>query len=570
MLLNERTEGYTQQTKITIDLIDTLNKKFEEISRKDINAALASKDLDPRDKSLVKFQTQIAQISKESNFNIPFNFKSAQKTISKGVLDRLEKGVEKSVSALEYAEGEYYFNLYVKDTNSSDIIVSQYKATSEIKTLKETISHMKVGATGYFYVYSVNKENAGVLLLHPKIEGKSLLEVKSEDGKLFMQDMIKDKSGVVYYDWKNKNETSARNKFAVFNTYDAWGWGIAASAYTDELTQSMHSITKKLLAIQAFVAISMILVLTILVKKLVENPIKDMSSHLEKIKEGVFPYIEQADNSKNEITNMKTYLAVALNSIKELIREAKNSSTEVSQGAQSLSLANQELSSRTESQAATVEETSAAMVSISQLGVNVASNAEHVDNLTKAVKAKSEQGVQAIQKTVESMKDIKQSAQTVCGIVSTIEDIATQTNLLALNATIEAARAGEAGRGFAVVAQEVRSLAAKSRAAAKEISELSKKSITASNEGNSYVSSAKDLIVEISQSIEEVEKSVEDLKVATSEQANSIEEVVKAVSGIDQITQQNATMVEEISTAAVSLTHQSEIMEKTVNKFLIQ
>lgn len=570
MLLEERTEGYTQQTKITLDLMDTLNKKFEEISKKDIATALSSKDLDPRDKALVKYETQIAQTSKDSNYAIPYNFKSLTKAVSSEVLSNIDKSEKKTASTLEFVDGEYYFNVYAKDTGSDDIIISQYKATNEIKSLKQTISQMKVGSTGYFYVYSTKKDNAGVLLLHPKIEGKSLLEVKSEDGKLFMQDMIKDKKGVVYYDWKNKDEQTARNKFAVFNTYESWGWGVAASAYTDELTASMHSVTKELLVMQTIVAFSMLLVLYLLVKKLVQNPINDMSLHLEKIKEGILPQMNSSELSKNEISNMNVYLTIALNSIKNLIQEAKSSSVEVSQGAQALALANQELSSRTESQAATVEETSAAIVSISNLGANVAENAKKVDELTKLVKDKSEKGVEAIKQTAASMIDIKQSAQTVCGIVSTIEDIAAQTNLLALNATIEAARAGEAGRGFAVVAQEVRNLAAKSRDAAKEISELSKRSISATNEGNNYVNCAQELIIEISDSVENVKCSVEELKQATSEQANSIEEVVKAISGIDQITQQNASMVEEISTSAINLTHQSNTMEKNVGKFTIE
>lgn len=570
MLLNDRTQGYTQQTKITIDLIDTLNKKFEDIAKKDIDLAISSKDMDPRDKSLVRYQTQIAQISKENNYAIPYNFKSSQKQISDSIIKEIDANPQKPLSRLDFIEGDYYFNFYVKDKTSSDLVVSQYKVTNEIKTLKQTISHMKVGKTGYFYIYSVHKENPGVLLLHPKIEGKSLWEVKSEDGKLFMQDMIKNKEGVVYYDWKNKDEQLSRNKFAVFNTYAEWGWGIAASAYTDELTESMHTVTKNLILIQLGVATVMLLVLSFLVKKLVQNPIKDMSVHLEKIKNGILPEIEQSESSKNEIVTMQSYLAIAVNSIKQLIQEAKSSSEEVSQGAKSLAGANQELASRTEAQAATVEETTAAMTSISQLGSNVAQNAEKVDSLTKIVQEKSAKGVEAIKQTVSSMGDIRKSAQTVCDIVSVIEGIASQTNLLALNATIEAARAGEAGRGFAVVAQEVRSLASKSRDAAKEISELSKKSISASNEGNEYVMYAQSLIGEISESVEIVKKSVEDLKMATTEQASSIEEVVKAVSGIDQITQQNASMVEEISMSAVSLTQQSDNMEKTVGKFSIE
>jgi methyl-accepting chemotaxis protein-1 (serine sensor receptor) len=168
------------------------------------------------------------------------------------------------------------------------------------------------------------------------------------------------------------------------------------------------------------------------------------------------------------------------------------------------------------------------------------------------------------------MGDINQSSAKIADIISIIEGIAFQTNILALNAAVEAARAGEEGRGFAVVAGEVRSLAQRSSAAAKEIKELIDTSVERVQSGSALVDEAGRTMTEIISAVQRVTDIMGEIAAASEEQSGGIDQVARAVTQMDEVTQQNAALVEEAAAAASSLEDQAGKLRTAVAVFLLE
>ncbi len=237
--------------------------------------------------------------------------------------------------------------------------------------------------------------------------------------------------------------------------------------------------------------------------------------------------------------------------------------------ASEISSAADDLSRRTERQAATLEETAAAL---DQLTVSVRSAAEGAGLANQVVsdaKTNAEASGVVVQEAVDAMEEIQTSSGQISRIINVIDDIAFQTNLLALNAGVEAARAGEAGRGFAVVASEVRALAQRTSDAAREINDLISASGQHVNRGVDLVGQAGSALQQIVESVSNIAFHVSEIAGSASEQSSSLAEINTAVNQLDQVTQQNAAMFEETTAASHSLTNEAEILSETMGQFRI-
>jgi methyl-accepting chemotaxis protein len=175
-----------------------------------------------------------------------------------------------------------------------------------------------------------------------------------------------------------------------------------------------------------------------------------------------------------------------------------------------------------------------------------------------------------VRKVVATMDDISSSSSRVSEIIAVIEGIAFQTNILALNAAVEAARAGEEGRGFAVVAGEVRTLAQRSAAAAKEIKELIETSVSHVATGSTLVHDAGDTMDEVVRSVKRVTDIMSEIAAASTEQSTGIEQVNTAVAQMDQVTQQNAALVEQATAAAQAMADQADSLKAAVAMFRLE
>jgi len=228
---------------------------------------------------------------------------------------------------------------------------------------------------------------------------------------------------------------------------------------------------------------------------------------------------------------------------------------------------NLNLSSRTEAQAASLEETASSMEELSSTVHQNASHAQQASQLVTSTSKVAAKGGDSVGRVGATMEDISSSAKKIVDIIALIDGIAFQTNILALNAAVEAARAGEQGRGFAVVASEVRNLAQRSAGAAKEIKELIDDSVSKVELGNKLVSDAGQTMREVIESVERVAAIMSDIAAASSEQSSGIEQVNQAVTQMDESTQQNAALVEEAAAAAASLDEQAKQLALAVSVF---
>ncbi|MCP3719469.1 methyl-accepting chemotaxis protein [Paraburkholderia sp. CNPSo 3281] len=249
------------------------------------------------------------------------------------------------------------------------------------------------------------------------------------------------------------------------------------------------------------------------------------------------------------------------------VAEIAASAEAIASASGEISTGNLDLSRRTEEQAMALERTASSMEQLTSTVRLNAENAEQASTLAGNASAIAEKGGSVVGRVVATMQEINDSAKSIADIIGVIEGIAFQTNILALNAAVEAARAGEDGRGFAVVAGEVRSLAQRSAAAAKEIKTLIGASVERVSNGSTLAQDAGSTMDEVVKAVRRVNDIIGEISAASREQRSGIEEISRAVTQMDAGTQQNAALVEEATAAAQSLDDQAKVLKRLVGKF---
>jgi methyl-accepting chemotaxis protein len=278
-----------------------------------------------------------------------------------------------------------------------------------------------------------------------------------------------------------------------------------------------------------------------------------------------------ADDDTNEVKEIYDDLAHALNgtvtTLKNLVGEIKISVDSIGTASKEIASGNADLSQRTEEQASSLEETAASMEELTSTVKQNAENAKQANQLAHGASTVAEKGGAVVQQVVGTMSSINESSRKIVDIISVIDGIAFQTNILALNAAVEAARAGEQGRGFAVVAAEVRNLAQRSAAAAKEIKTLIGDSVEKVEVGTKLVDDAGKTMEEIVNAVKRVTDIMSEISAASNEQSQGIEQVNQAITQMDEVTQQNAALVEEAAAAAESLEEEAQNLTRSVSVF---
>jgi methyl-accepting chemotaxis protein len=274
--------------------------------------------------------------------------------------------------------------------------------------------------------------------------------------------------------------------------------------------------------------------------------------------------------ARDETGDLLRALSAMSEGLQTLVGQVRAGTQTISTASTEISAGNQDLSQRTEEQASSLEETAASMEELTSTVKQNADNARQADQLASSASATAARGGAVVADVVNTMAMIETSSKRIVDIISTIDGIAFQTNILALNAAVEAARAGEQGRGFAVVAAEVRSLAQRSAAAAKEIKGLIAESTTKVEAGTALVGQAGKTMDDVVASIRRVSDIVAEISAASEEQTRGIEQVNQAITDMDRVTQQNAALVEEASAAAQSMQHESAELMKVVSVFRVR
>jgi methyl-accepting chemotaxis protein len=252
-----------------------------------------------------------------------------------------------------------------------------------------------------------------------------------------------------------------------------------------------------------------------------------------------------------------------------IVRQVRSGTDTIATASAEISTGNLDLSSRTEEQAAALEETASSMEQLPAAVKQNADNAQQANELAASASDVALRGGVVVAQVVETMNAIDESARKIVEIIAVIDGLAFQTNILALNAAVEAARAGEQGRGFAVVAAEVRTLAQRSAAAAREIKTLITDSVDKVGAGSALVGQAGLTMNEIVDSVRRVTDIMGEITAASREQSTGIEQVNQAIVQMDQATQQNAALVEEAAAAAASMQEQASGLARVVSVFQV-
>jgi methyl-accepting chemotaxis protein len=338
--------------------------------------------------------------------------------------------------------------------------------------------------------------------------------------------------------------------------------GIKANKTGDEIFANARIWIISLLV--ASIVVGMILALWI--AHIVSHPLKEAVKVAQAVAAGDLTSRIKV-SSKDETGQLLQALKDMNGSLVKIVSEVRVGTDTIATASSQIASGNLDLSSRTEEQASSLEETASSMEELTSTVKQNADNARQANQLAVTASDVAVKGGSVVSEVVDTMASINESSKKIVDIISVIDGIAFQTNILALNAAVEAARAGEQGRGFAVVATEVRSLAQRSAAAAKEIKTLIGDSVEKVAVGSKLVEQAGATMDEVVASVRRVTDIMGEITAASQEQSAGIEQVNQAIVQMDQVTQQNAALVEEASAAAESMQEQASGLSQVVSIF---
>ncbi|WP_082090916.1 methyl-accepting chemotaxis protein [Halomonas sp. HG01] len=422
----------------------------------------------------------------------------------------------------------------------------------------------------YVFVFDADSR----LIYHPRRDpGTNMSSYEDPNGVGVYRELAalaRDGGGYLPYASRDASSDTLFPKLSYVERFAPWGWNIAAGVYTHDIQAAflgkLGQYALVLLIAGGFLTAAFLVLIRSVYRTLGGEP-SEAERVVERIAEGDLTHATPLrDDDRHSLMYAIERMRLELAATITRIRQAGEA---IDQGASEIASGNNDLSSRTEQQAASLAETASSMEELTATVRQNADNATQANTLSDETTSSVEKGQDVIGRVVTTMGEIRDSSRKVADIISMIDDIAFQTNLLALNASVEAARAGEQGRGFAVVASEVRNLASRSAEAASEIKTLIEGSVGHVNDGAELVDQADRAMGEIRTSAQRVNDLMAEISAASQEQSAGIEQVNQAVTQMDQVTQQNAALVQQAAGAAGSLEGQANGLYQAVVGFRV-
>jgi methyl-accepting chemotaxis protein len=474
------------------------------------------------------------------------------------------------------------------------------------------VSKIKIGTTGYAFIL----DERGVVIGFPDKSKLFVTNFLTSPGiSNLAKLMVGGKNGVDDYTFSGQDMTGG------YAPVKLTGWSVSLTLPISEYMATVNDIRNIAVLVTAIALAFAVLILVFFVRS-ITKPLSQAVDYAKLVADGDFTR-QLNIHRKDEIGALTGALNDMVERLKEMIIQIRDASLHVAGSSEEISASAEQLAAGTQSQASTLEETSASVeeltASVEQVSDHAQSQAASVEESTSNMRqmqnsveqvsktlanvssssqesmSKAESGVDAVKEAVDAINNISKGSEQIAGIINVISDIADQTNLLALNASIEAARAGEHGRGFAVVADEVSKLADRSSSSTKEIEKLIKESMKDVNSGveiaqaaltsmNEIISGARStnemvgaLSADIEQQIsgireqtkatESISEMSQSISAATEEQTANAKQVAKAIENVNELTQQAAGAAEEMSATTEELSALAQQMQRIVELF---
>lgn len=433
---------------------------------------------------------------------------------------------------------------------------------------------LRYGNGGYFAIID---SHATVVMhpIHPQMEHTDASNYRDPNGVYVFKAVVdviqREGKGFNEYVFPKPGTNGVVPKISFDVAYAPWDWIVTTGAYMDDIDAAFRARLYRSVGVLLILAAALCAVVAVINRRIVRS-LGGEPEYAAEIANRIAGNdltvsVQTAFDDRSSLLYSMKRMQAQLNGTLGRIRDTADG---IAISIRQIAAGNQDLSLRTEEQAASLQQTAASMAQLTTTVAENASHSRHASQFAAQAVEVAQQGSTVMAGVVDTMNDIHARSGEMADIVGIIEGIAFQTNILALNAAVEAAQAGEAGRGFAVVAAEVRTLAQRSANASKEIKELIQDCVRRVETGAGSVQEAGESMNRIHREIGRVTGLLNDVASASGEQSKGIGEISDAVTQMDEVTQQNAALVEQAAAAASALESQAASLRQAVAEFRLE
>jgi methyl-accepting chemotaxis protein len=451
-------------------------------------------------------------------------------------------------------------------------VIATVKNATEMSDFVGNISYG--GENGSAYM--INKD--GLVIAHKNFAYVEALVNEIESAKKnnsptilseIQSKMVKGETGTGTYSYEENGQVV--EKYIAYSPVENTNWFLAVAAPEADVMKGMYTLLNSIIVATAIILFTGIIV-TLLVSIYIKKPVKLASEYADNLASGDLTHElpEKLLKRNDELGSLGQAFGKVIDNLNELLSNIRATADQVAAGARQISDSSMHLSQGATEQASSIEELTATIEEISSQTKLNAENATQANNIATDAERNASIGNEQMRMMLGAMDEINTSSKNISKIIKVIDDIAFQTNILALNAAVEAARAGQAGKGFAVVAQEVRNLAAKSAAAAKETTALIEGSIKKVNDGTRIANDTAEQLKKIVNDITQVAEIINSINIASNEQASGIAQINQGIMQVSHVVQENSSTSEESAAASEELSGQAAMLKEQIAVFKLK